>query len=252
MIDIVSRGRLNQHGGIIRPVFQWSVGEKGERPMSGKRDQVRIWGMARGTWLLSALLVAGSAGGYGLGEKVNPDTAPDGYGVGDAYLFNDPDYGGLRLLDPGYAFSVYDVYGYPGSGFRDYGWPGNYGNSGYGGYPDYGYGSATRSYAFPPSYSGGVPNSSAAADRAYIRQLEERIRKLELANQQQQLPPYGVRPNVQSWTSFSPNQPGYEPPAAGQFGQRPARSGGGAGYGSHPDYPIFQPSYGGPPTYQFR
>jgi hypothetical protein len=220
--------------------------------MSGKRERVRNWNRVRGAWLLSALLVAGSAGGYGLGEKVDPDTTPGGYGGGDAYMFNDPDYGGPRLLDPGYAFSVYDVYGYPGSGFRDYGWPGNNGYSGYGGYTDYGYGTATRSYAFPPSYGSGAPNSSVAADRAYIRQLEERIRKLELANKQQQLPPYGVRPNPQSWPSFSPTQPGYEPPAAGRFKQQPAYPGNGSAYGGHSEYPTFQPSYGGPPTYQFR
>jgi hypothetical protein len=230
--------------------FNATEREEGERPMAGKRDQVRNWHRVRGAWLLSALLMTGSAGGYGLGEKVDPGATLDGYG--DPYMFSDPDYGGLRLLDPGYAFSAYDVYGYPGSGFRDFGRPGNYGYSGYGSYPDYGYGSATRSPAFPPSYGGGAPSSGVASDRAYIRQLEERIRKLELANKQQQLPPYGVRPNPQAWPSFSPTQPGYEPKAAGQFGQRPAHSGGGAGYGNHSDYPIFQPSYGGPPTYQFR
>jgi hypothetical protein len=218
--------------------------------MSGNPDSAKNWNRGRGAWLLFALLLAGSAGAYDLDEKADPVTTLDGYGGGDAYPSNDPDYGGLKLLDPGYAFSVYDIYGYPGAGVRDYGGPGNSGYPGYGGYQGDGYGPVTRGYS-SPTY-GGSPNSGVASDRAYIRQLEERIRKLELANKQQQLPPYGARSNPQSWPSVNQTQPGYEPPAAGQFGQQPIYPGGSPGYGGHSEYPTFQPSYGGPPTYQFR
>jgi hypothetical protein len=218
--------------------------------MSGKPDTARNWKRAGGAWLLSALLLVGSAGAYDFEEATDAPATLDGYGERDAYPSNDPDYGGLRLLDPGYAFSVYDIYGYPGAGVRDYGWAGNYGYPAHGGYPGYGYGPVTRSNSSPPY--GDAPNSGVTSDRAYIRQLEERIRKLELANKQQQLPPYGARPNIQSWPQFNPTQPGYEPPAAGQLGQQPTDPGGNPGYSGHSDYPTFQPSYGGPPTYRFR
>jgi hypothetical protein len=215
--------------------------------MSGKPDTAKYWKRAGGAWLLSTVLLAGSAGAYDFEGATDPATTLDGYGQGDAYPSNDPDYGGLQLLDPGYAFSVYDIYGYPGAGLRDYGWAGNYGYPGYGSNPGNGYGPITRGYSSPPY--GGAPNSGSASDRVYIRKLEERIRKLELANKQQQLPPYGTPPTTPSWSSFNP---AYEPPAAGQFGQPPPYSGGGSGYGDQSEYPTFKPSYGGPPTYQFR
>lgn len=232
-------------GSIVNGPWQ----EEGERSMVGRPDTAKNWRRAGGACLLSAWLLAGSASAYDFDDTTNDAaTTPDGYGGRGVYLSDDPDYGGLRLLDPGYAFSLYDVYGYPDAGVRDYGWNGNYGYPGYGDYG--GYGPVTRGYS-SPSYDT-APNP-AAANRAYIRQLEERIRKLELANKQRQLPPYGERPNPQSWPSFTPAQPGHAPPAAGQFGQQPAYpTGGSADYGGHSEYPTFQPSYGVPPTYQFR
>jgi hypothetical protein len=197
----------------------------------------------------AGLLTAGTAGAYDFDDMTDSYAGQYGYGGADSYPANDPDYGGLRLLDPGYAFSAYDVYGYPGSGVRDYGGTGGYGYPGYG-YPGLGsgYGPITRSYSSPP-YSG-APNSTAAADRAYIRQLEERIQKLEDANKQS-LPAYGERPKNPAMSSFSTGQPMYEAPSASQFG-RPNFPAAGSPRGSHSEYPTFQPSYGGPPTYQFR
>jgi len=218
---------------------------------------------------VAGLLLAGSAGAYDFNDMAGTSLGQDGYGGGDYYLAPDPDYGGLGLLDPGYAFSAYDMYGYPGSGVRDYGGAGGYGYpdrgySGYG-YPGYGtgygygsgsgsgsgsgYGPVTRSYSLP-AYTG-TPNSAVAADRAYIRQLEERIRKLENAVNKQSLPAYGERLNSSAWPSSNAAQPLYKAPAAGQFGQPtypPAES----SRGSHSEYPVFQPSYGGTPMYRFR
>jgi hypothetical protein len=205
---------------------------------------------------MAVLLFAGTAGAYDFDDIRDPAAWQDSYRGGDFYPSSDPVYGGLRLLDPGYAFSAYDVYGYPGSGVRDVGGVGGYGYpgqafSGYG-YPGYGYGSdygpITRSYSLP-SYAD-VPNSSAAADRAYIKQLEERIRKLENANKQS-MPAYVERSNNPAMSSFSADQPAFVAPAAGQFGQ-PTYPGTGSSRGSHSEYPTFQPSFGGPPTYRFR
>jgi hypothetical protein len=206
----------------------------------------------------TGLLLAGTAGAYDFDDMADPSAWPDGYGGGDYYRAPDPDYGGLRLLDPGYAFSAYDVYGYPGSGVRDYGGTGGYGYPGHGlsgyGYPGYGYGYGsgygpiTRSYSSPSS--AGAPNSAAAAERDYIRRLEERIRKLENANKES-LPSFGEGSNSPASPSFNAVMPAYEPPAAGQFGQ-PNYPGTGSTYGSHTEYPTFQPSYGGTPAYRFR
>lgn len=200
------------------------------------------------------LMLAGSAGAYDFDDMAGHSLEQDAYDGGDYYLAPDPDYGGLGLLDPGYAFSAYDVYGYPGSGVRDFGGAGGYGYpdrgySGYG-YPGYGsgYGPVTRSYSLP-AYDG-TSNSAVAADRAYIRQLEERIRKLENANKQS-LPAYGDRLNSPAWPSSSAAQPVYKAPVAGQFGQ-PAYPAAASPRGTHSEYPVFQPSYGGPPTYRFR
>jgi len=209
---------------------------------------------------VAGLLLAGSAGAYAFDDLAGTSLEQDGYGAGDYYLVPDPDYGGLGLLDPGYAFSAYDMYGYPGSGVRDYGGAGGYGYpdrgySGYG-YPGYGtgyghgsgYGPVTRSYSLPP-YTG-TANSVVAADRVYIRQLEERIRKLEKAVNKQSLPAYGERLNSSAWPSSNAAQPLYKAPATGQFGQPtypPAES----SRGSHSEYPVFQPSYGGTPMYRF-
>ena len=194
----------------------------------------------------AGLLLAGNAGAYDFDDMMDPAVGPDGYGGGDYYRSPDPGYGGLGLLDPGYAFSAYDVYGYPGSGVPDYRWAGSYGYPAYG--SGYGYGPVTRSYSLP-GYNG-APNPAAAADRAYIRQLEERIRKLENANKKS-LSAYGERLNSSAWPSFNAAQPAYEAPSAGQFGQ-PIYPGGASSRGSHSEYPVFQPSYGGPPIYKFR
>ena len=222
--------------------------------MPGKSYTARNWITVCRGLVAAGVLLAGSTGAYGFDDMTDPTTWQYGYGNGDSYPASDPDYGGLRLLDPGYAFSVYDVYGYPGSGARDYGGSGGYGYPGQGysgyGYPDAGsgYGPITRSYSLP-AY-GGEPHTSAAADRAYIRQLEERIRKLENASKQS-LPAYGERPNSPAMSSFSAPQPAYEAPAAGQFGQ-PGYPGTASPRGGYSEYPTFQPSYGGPPTYRFR
>jgi hypothetical protein len=228
--------------------------EGGERLMLEKPVTARNWKQVFSGMVAAGLLLAGTAAAYDVNDMADPSAWQEGYGGGDSYPANDPDYGGLQLLDPGYAFSAYDVYGYPGSGVRDYGGAGGYGYPGQGfsgyGYPGLGsgYGPITRSYSSPP-YSG-APNSTVASDRAYMRQLEERIQKLEDANKQS-LPAYGGRSNNPAMSSFSTGQPVYEAPAAGQFG-RPNYPGAGSPRGSYSEYPTFQPSYGGPPTYQFR
>ena len=228
--------------------------EGDERLMLEKPFAARNWKQVLSGIIAAGLLLSGTAAAHDVSDMADPSAWQEGYGSEDSYPANDPDYGGLRLLDPGYAFSAYDVYGYPGSGMRDYGGAGGYGYpvQGYSdyGYPGYGslYGPITRGYT-SPSYSG-APNSSAAADRAYIRQLEERIRKLEEANKQS-LPAYDERPKNPAMSSFSTGQPVYQAPAAGQFG-RPNYPGAGSPRGSYSEYPTFQPSYGAPPTYQFR
>jgi len=229
--------------------------------MSETPYSIRNWErVCRGT-AVAGLLLAGSAGAYDFDDMAGPSPGQDGYGGEDYYLAPDPDYGGLGLLDPGYAFSAYDVYGYPGTGVRDYGGAGGYGypDRGYSGYGYQGYGSGhgygsgygpvARSYSLP-AYTG-TPNSAVAADRAYIRQLEERIRKLESAANKQSLPPYGERLNSPAWSSSDAAQPVYKAPAVGQFGQ-PAYPAAASSRGSHSEYPVFQPSYGGPPAYRFR
>jgi hypothetical protein len=237
--------------------------EEGERLMSEKPYTVQNWKRVCSGVVASGLLLAGSAGAYDFDDIADPYVGLDGYGGRDYDRSPDLGYGGLGLLDPGYAFSAYDVYGYPGSGVRDYGAAGGYGYpyhgySGYG-YPGfstgygapYGYGPVTRSYALPANT--GVPGSAAeAADRAYIRQLEQRIRKLENANKQS-LPAYGERSSSPSpvWPSSNGTRSAYQAPATGQFG-KPNYPGAGSSRGSHPEYPVFQPSYGGPPTYKFR
>ena len=222
---------------------------------------IRNWNRVCGGTAVAGLLLVGSAGAYDFDGMAGPSLEQDGYGGANYYLATDPGYGGLGLLDPGYAFSAYDVYGYPGSGVRDYGGAGGYGYpdrgySGYG-YPGYGtgygygsgYGPVTRSYSLP-AYTG-TPNSVVAADRAYIRQLEERIRKLENAANKQSLPAYGERLNSPAWPSSNAAQPVYKTPAAGQFGQ-PAYPPAASSRGTPSEYPVFQPSYDGPPTYRFR
>jgi hypothetical protein len=222
--------------------------------MLEKPVTVRNWKLVFSGLVATGLLFADTAAAYDANGMTDPSAWQEVYGGGDSYPANDPDYGGLRLVDPGYAFSAYDVYGYPGSGARDYGGTGGYGYPGQGlysyGNPGYGslYGPITRSYSSTP-YTG-APNSIVAADRAYIRQLEERIRKLEEANKKS-LPAYGERPNNPAMSSFSTDQPVYEAPAAGQF-VRPNHPGAGSSHGGYSEYPTFQPSYGSPPTYRFR
>ena len=221
--------------------------------MSEKPYSVPNWKRVCNGMAAVGLLLAGKAGAYDFGDLADPSLEQNFSGGGDYYLAPDPYYGGLELLDPGYAFSAYDLYGYPGSGVRDYGGAGGYGYPGYG--TGYGYGSGsgygpvTRSYSLP-AYTG-TPNSVVAADRAYIRQLEERIRKLENAANKQSLPAYGERLNSPAWPSSNAAQPVYKTPAAGQFGQ-PAYPPAASSRGTHSEYPVFQPSYDGPPTYRFR
>jgi hypothetical protein len=204
----------------------------------------RNWKRVCSAMMAAGLLLAGAAGAYDVDDMADPSAWQYRYGGAASYPANDPDYGGLRLLDPGYAFSVYDVYGYPGSGVRDYGGAGGYGYPAHGS----GYGPIARSYSLP-AY-GDALNSAAAAERVYIRQLEERIRKLEAANKQS-LPAYGERSNSPVMSSFSTAQPAYVAPAASQFGQ-PNYPGTASPHGGYSEYPTFQPSYGGPPMYRFR
>jgi len=204
----------------------------------------------------AGLLLAGTANAYDFGNPGDPYASPDDYAGGDYYRF--PGIGTSGYLDPGYAFSVAAGYGDPGYdiggyGRRDYGvggygYPGGYGLSGYGD-PSYGYGSVpgARGYYAPPS---GAPESAPAADRGYIRRLEERIRKLENANKQS-LPAYGERNSSPALPPYHGEQPGYKASAAGYFGQ-PEIKGASPQGGNHTDYPTYQPTYGGQPTYQFR
>jgi hypothetical protein len=207
------------------------------------------WGLAA-----AGLLLAGTASAYDFDNPVDPSASLDDDAGGDYYRF--PGLGTSGYLDPGYAFSVaagygdpgYDIggYGLRGNGVGGYGYPGGYGLSGYGD-PGYGYGLGARGYYTPSS---GAPESAPAADRGYIRRLEERIRKLENANKQS-LPPYGERYGTSALPPYHGEQPGNEAPAASYFGQ-PQFKGAGSQGDSHTDYPTYQPTYAGQPTYQFR
>ncbi len=106
----------------------------------------------------AGLLIAGTANAYDFGNPGEPSASPDNYAGGDYYRF--PGIGTSGYLDPGYAFSATEGYGYPGYdvggyGLRGNGW-GGYGYPGYGlsGYGDtgYGYGSVlgARGYYAPP------------------------------------------------------------------------------------------------------
>jgi hypothetical protein len=216
--------------------------------MPEKPYTARNWKRGCSGLAAAVLLFAGAAGAYDGDTTVDSGAWLDGYGLGDPYRSPGPDYGALGLVDPGYAFSPYDVYGYTGYGVRDYG-GGGYGYSGHGfsDYPYPGYGSVTRRY-YSPAYAG-APDATAAADRRYIRRLEERIRKLENANQQSQ-PAFGERLTSPVSPSFNAVLPAYEAPAAGQPGKS-SYPGTGSPQGGYSEYPTFQPSYGGQPTYRF-
>ena len=212
------------------------------------RNRLMSYGLAA-----AGLLLAGTASAYDFGNPVDSAASPDDYAGGDYYRF--PGIGTSGYLDPGYAFSATEGHGYPGYDIGGYGLRGNgsggYGYPGYGlsGYGDTGYGSVlgARGYYAPRS---GAPDSAPAADRNYIRRLEERIRKLENANKQS-LPAYGVRYDNSPLPPYNGGHPGYEAPAAGYFGQ-PEIKGANPQGGNHTDYPTYQPTYGGQPTYQFR
>ena len=165
-----------------------------------------------------------------------------------------PGYGTLGDLDPGYAASLGTLHGLPfpdtgGYGLHGLGW-GGYGYSGYGlygyGYPGYGYGTGAYDYPAGPY---GESASARDADRRYIRQLEERIRKLEKASREPQ-PFYGGRSGQWVFSPSTGKQPAYQAPAAGYSGQSgnpwldSLRK-------SQGEYPTYQPNYGASPAYRF-
>jgi hypothetical protein len=205
----------------------------------------------RGAWcrglVFAIVLFAGRANAYDVDNTLDPSAWPDGFSGGDYYSY--PGYGALGYLDPGYAFSLATGYANPAYDAGGYGSQG-FGGSGYG-YPAYGrpgYGPDDRGN-YAPSY--GESDTVPAVNRQYIRQLEERVRKLEKANEQT-LPPYSERYTPSVFSTPNPgNQPAYTAPGAGYAGQ-PGRQGSGSQASSNDEYPTYQPRYGGPPTYQFR
>lgn len=218
---------------------------------------LRIRGVWRSGLALAVLLFAGTVNAYDIDNTPDSSAWTDGYPVGEYYDY--PGYGAMGYLDPGYAFSlateygspVYDTGGYGARGYEGgYGGYPAYGLSGYG-YPVPGNGRGVRGrYAPPYGDSGSVP----AANLEYIRQLEERVRKLEKANEQtneQTLPPYKGKYSQPVFPPYPGNQSAYEAPGAGYPGQ-PGHRSPGSRAGGNGEYPIYQPRYGGPPTYQFR
>jgi hypothetical protein len=218
---------------------------------------LRIRGMWRNGLALAVLLFAGTVNAYDVDNTPESSAWTDEYPGGDHYDY--PGYGALGYLDPGYAFSLATEYGSPAydtSGYGAHGYGGDYGGypaygpSGYG-YPVPGNGRGVRgNYASPYGESGSIP----AANLEYIRQLEERVRKLEKANQQtneQTLPPYNGKYSQPAFSPYPGNQSAYEAPGAGYPGL-PAHRSSGTRAGGNGEYPTYQPRYGGPPTYQFR
>ncbi|MGD2055354.1 MAG: hypothetical protein PVJ15_00995 [Gammaproteobacteria bacterium] len=207
------------------------------------------------------LLLAGPACAHDIDDTPGYSTWEGGYpgiGYSGTGYYGYPGYGAWGYIDPGYAASLgtisanplYDIggYGLYGLGWDGYGYPG-YGLSGYG-YPGFDYGpgpGAHGDYASPYSESG----VSGSVDQRYIRQLEERIRKLEKAGKQS-LKPYSERSS--QWAvspRYSDKQPAYQEPWSGYYGQSGnpwSRS----WQDNQGEYPTYQPSYGGPPTYRFR
>jgi hypothetical protein len=179
----------------------------------------------------------------------------NGYSGSEYYAY--PGYRAWGYIDPGYAgslgtisaSSLYDIgsYGLYGHGWGGYGDPG-YGLSGYG-YPGLGYGLGPGAYDdYVHSFSESA--ASRAADQRYIRQLEERIGKLEKASRESRSF-YGERSSQWTLPPYPGNQLSFGAPEAGYAGQSGnpwSRS----WLDSQGEYPTYQPSYGGPPVYRFR
>jgi hypothetical protein len=207
--------------------------------------------MRRSGLASAILLLAGAACADDVDNLLDP-LGQSGYTERGYYGY--PGYGALGYLDPGYAFVLATGYGNPlyDAGGND--WRGNdgagdtypgYGRSGYEN-SGYGYGPDSRGY-YASSYSD--PGASRAADQRHIRQLEERIRKLEQASQQP-LPPYREASSQTTFT-FPASKSTYEAPTADNEGESVYQWPGSRPAG-HTEYPTYQPSYGSPPTYQFR
>jgi hypothetical protein len=205
-------------------------------------------GLAWLAWLLAGAALVSHA------DDMPDSSAWRGDDPGSGY-YGYSGYGAQGYLDPGYALTLgtmstrplYDTggYGLYGHGWGGYGYPG-YGTSGYG-YPGYGYGPGAYDDYMPPSSASA---DSRALDQRYIRQLEERIRKLEKASQGS-LPSYSERSSQWAVSPYPGKQPSFEAPGAGYAGQS-GNPWSGAWQDSQGEYPTYQPSYGGPPAYRFR
>jgi predicted nucleic acid-binding Zn ribbon protein len=228
--------------------------EQDDQIMSKEPDRVRNNMRVCSGPACAALLLSGAA------VVVHADDTPDSSAwpaddSGRGY-YGYSDYGVPGYLDPGYAATLGTIntgplygiggYGLYGHGWGGYGYPG-YGLSGYG-YPGYGYGiGAYDNYA--SRY--GESAASRAVDQRYIRQLEERIRKLEKASREPR-PFYGARASQWTLSTYPGNQPSFGAPEGGYAGQSSGNPWSRSWQDSQGEYPTYQPSYGSPPAYRFR
>lgn len=173
----------------------------------------------RCAFVAAGLLLASTAHAFDMGNMMNPTKWMGGKDKGD----RDSDYeDGPGYGNPG-GYGGGPGYGYPGGygggpgygGNSGYGYPGGYG-SGYGGDPGYGYGApgyggmpgygTTPGYGGMPGYggapavggmsgyTGAPPPSATSPDSGHadeIKQLKERIRKLEESSKPAGQPVWG-------------------------------------------------------------
>lgn len=215
-----------------------------------------------GVLVYAVLFPAGTACAGDADDTLGPSTWQGGY-TGSEY-YDHPGYSSFGYLDPGYAFTLatmpgipgYDIGGYGMHGYRSggYGYPG-YEQPGYGyprfgmsdyGYSGYGYGTGASGY-YAPSFNDS--DAARAADQRYIRQLEERIRELEKANQRS-LSSCGERSGYSAFSPYPGNQPAHKTQWSWYAGQ-PANQSPWSQPESFSEYPTYQPSYGVQPTYRF-
>jgi hypothetical protein len=220
--------------------------------MSDEPYTVRNRMLCCGGLVCAVLLPPGTACAGDADETLGPSTWQGSYKGSEYYDY--PGYSSFGYLDPGYAFTLatmpgnpgYDVggYGMRGYGRGGYGYPG-FGVSDYG-YSGYGYGLGASGY-----YASSCNDSDAAraADQRYIRQLEERIRELEKANQRS-LPSCGERSGYSAFSPYPGNQPAHKTPWSWYTGQ-PANQSPWSQPEGYSEYPTYQPSYGVQPTYRF-